>query len=63
MPLAYDPLWWSAVFPLGMYAVGTDKMAAALSLGFLGVITHFFFWLALAAWLLTSAAMVRARVA
>jgi tellurite resistance protein TehA-like permease len=61
VPLAYDALWWSAVFPLGMYAVGTDKMAAALGLDFLDAIPQIVFWLALTAWLATFAAMIRGR--
>jgi tellurite resistance protein TehA-like permease len=58
-PLTYDPLYWGAVFPLGMYAVATYRMARAMSLGFLDFIPHIFFWVALAAWLLAFAAMAR----
>jgi tellurite resistance protein TehA-like permease len=59
LPLTYDPLYWGAVFPLGMYAVGTLKMAAAMKLGFLDFIPHAFFWIALAAWVLTFAGLAR----
>ena len=34
-PLRYDPLYWSAVFPLGMYAASTFEMAHAMDLPFL----------------------------
>jgi tellurite resistance protein TehA-like permease len=57
--LEYDPLYWGAVFPLGMYAVGTFKMAEALRLSFLDFIPHAFFWIGLAAWLLTAFGLVR----
>jgi tellurite resistance protein TehA-like permease len=59
LPLEYDPLYWGAVFPLGMYAVGTFKMADAMTLGFLDFIPDVFFWIALAVWLLTFAGLVR----
>jgi tellurite resistance protein TehA-like permease len=49
-PLAYDPLYWGAVFPLGMYAAATHYMSAALGLEFLSSIPPVFFWIALAAW-------------
>jgi tellurite resistance protein TehA-like permease len=49
-PLQYDPLWWGAVFPLGMYAAGTDEMIEAMGLHFLAFVPPLFFWLGLAAW-------------
>jgi tellurite resistance protein TehA-like permease len=58
-PLVYDTLYWGAVFPLGMYAVATYRMAHAMSLEFLDFIPHVFFWIALAAWLLAFAGMAR----
>jgi tellurite resistance protein TehA-like permease len=48
-PLEYDPLYWGAVFPLGMYASSTHEMAAALGFHFLDFIPVSFFYLALAA--------------
>jgi len=33
-PLRYDPLYWGAVFPLGMYAAGTHQMIRAMGSGF-----------------------------
>jgi tellurite resistance protein TehA-like permease len=59
LPLEYDPLYWGAVFPLGMYAVATFRMADAMSLEFLDFIPHVFFWIGLGAWLLAFVGMVR----
>jgi tellurite resistance protein TehA-like permease len=59
LPFEYDPLYWGAVFPLGMYGVATFDMADAMSLGFLDVIPHVFFWVGLGAWLVAFVGMVR----
>ncbi|EBA00363.1 tellurite resistance/C4-dicarboxylate transporter family protein [Marinobacter sp. ELB17] len=58
-PLEYDPLYWGAVFPLGMYAASTHEMAAALGFHFLDFIPISFFYLALAAWAVTFVGLVR----
>jgi tellurite resistance protein TehA-like permease len=58
-PLAYDPLYWGAVFPLGMYAVSTRELAAAMQLDFLAWVPGLFFWIALAAWTATFAGLLR----
>lgn len=49
-PLRYDPLYWGAVFPLGMYAASTQHMTMALSLPFLGFLPWVFMVVALMAW-------------
>jgi tellurite resistance protein TehA-like permease len=51
-PLRYDPLYWGAVFPVGMYAVATRQMAEALDLPFLATFPKVFFAAALAMWTL-----------
>jgi tellurite resistance protein TehA-like permease len=51
-PLRYDPLYWGAVFPLGMYTVATKQMATALELPFLAPLPPAVFVVALAAWTL-----------
>ena len=56
-PLRYDPLYWGAVFPLGMYTVATRQMAAALDLPFLGRLPPVMFAAALLAWALAFAGL------
>jgi tellurite resistance protein TehA-like permease len=57
--LRYDPLYWGAVFPLGMYAVATSRLAAGLDLPFLVPLSRVFVFLALAAWTVTFMGLVR----
>jgi tellurite resistance protein TehA-like permease len=52
-PLRYDPLYWGAVFPLGMYAASTWEMNEAMGFTFLGAVPIIFFYAAMAAWSLT----------
>lgn len=52
-PLKYDPLYWGAVFPLGMYSACTYELAMALQLEFLTYLPKIFFAIALLAWSLT----------
>ena len=59
LPFEYDPQYWGAVFPLGMYAVATYKMAETLNLDFLDSIPRVFLGLALIAWLATFAGLLR----
>lgn len=59
-PLIYDPLYWGAVFPLGMYTVSTREMAWAMRLDFLEPLPRVFIVVALAAWGLTFSGMLRA---
>ena len=49
-PLRYDPLYWGAVFPLGMYTACTFQMAKAMHLDFLLAVPRFLIYIALSAW-------------
>jgi tellurite resistance protein TehA-like permease len=57
-PLTYDPLYWGAVFPLGMYSVATHELTHAMGFQFLGFVPPIFLWAALVAWLATCAGLL-----
>ena len=58
-PLRYDPLYWGAVFPLGMYTACTFRLAAVIDAPFLSIVPRTFLFVSLAAWTLTMIGMVR----
>ena len=49
-PLRYDPLYWGAVFPLGMYTVCTFRLAAMIDEPALLIVPQLFLYVALGAW-------------
>ncbi len=49
-PLKYDPLYWGAVFPLGMYAASTNQMIEAMDFDFLRFLPPVFLYIVLVAW-------------
>lgn len=57
-PIRYDPLYWGAVFPLGMYAACTLRLSQAINAPYLAVIPRWFIFVALAAWVLTFLGLV-----
>jgi tellurite resistance protein TehA-like permease len=54
--LQFTGAWWSLVFPLGMYSVATDAMAAEVSVRPMQTISLVFFWDAFAVWLIVAVA-------
>ena len=59
-PLRYDPLYWGAVFPLGMYTACTVRLADVLDdSAFLMPIPRAFIYVAYAAWLVTFIGLLR----
>jgi tellurite resistance protein TehA-like permease len=58
-PLRYDPLYWGAVFPLGMYAACTFRLTKVMSAESLMFIPRGFIYIALAAWALTLLGLIR----
>jgi tellurite resistance protein TehA-like permease len=61
-PLRYDPLYWGAVFPLGMYTVCTFRLAYVLDAPVLLVIPHTFIYISLLAWFLTMIGLTRSLI-
>jgi tellurite resistance protein TehA-like permease len=53
-PLRYEPAYWGAVFPLGMYSAATHQMTVVLGLRFLAPLARGFFFVAMPAWLLAA---------
>jgi tellurite resistance protein TehA-like permease len=54
-PLAYDPLYWGMVFPLGMYTVCTLQLSKAIAFDPLMIIPRYFVFVAMLAWLIVFA--------
>lgn len=59
IPLRYEPVLWSFVFPLGMYAVASAKLGLAAEFPPLQWISLIMIWVAFTAWLMVLVGMVR----
>jgi tellurite resistance protein TehA-like permease len=57
-PFRYDPLYWGAVFPLGMYTAATARLAKAVDAPYLWSIPRVSIFVALAAWTVVLGGMI-----
>lgn len=61
--LHYERAWWSAVFPLGMYATASWATGAGPGMARLATISLVFFWVAFTAWVLVAMGLIHSGVA
>jgi tellurite resistance protein TehA-like permease len=62
VPLAYEPLHWGGVFPLGMYSVATYHVAEIMAAPFLLPLSWLFMVVAVLAWAATFAGLIDSRL-
>ncbi|MDN5838463.1 MAG: tellurite resistance/C4-dicarboxylate transporter family protein [Yaniella sp.] len=62
VPLVYEPGLWSIVFPLGMYSVAGIYLGRVNQLPIVEAVGTAWMWVAVTAWIITFAAMLRAIV-
>ncbi len=60
VPLAYTPMLWSLVFPLGMYALASLRLSLAADFAPLRMISRGMIWVALACWAATAVGLALA---
>ncbi len=59
-PLAYTPLFWSLVFPLGMFALASARLSLASDFTLLRDVSYVMVWISLIAWIATAFGLVAA---
>ena len=59
VPYEYEPALWSMVFPLGMYAVASERLGQAAEFPPMIWIAQLMIWIAIAAWVLVMAGMLK----
>jgi tellurite resistance protein TehA-like permease len=57
--LTYTPMFWSLVFPLGMYAAASRRLSLAADFPPLHTLSHVMVFIALAAWIATAIGLAR----
>ena len=60
IPLAYTPMYWSLVFPLGMFGLASLRLSLAADFPPLRAISQAMVWVALIAWTVTFTAFLAA---
>jgi tellurite resistance protein TehA-like permease len=58
VPFSYTPMFWSMVFPLGMYALASLRLSLAADFAPLRTVSLAMVWIALAVWTLTAWGLV-----
>lgn len=53
LPIKYDPSFWGAVFPLGMYSLAGEKLSVIYDQPMVAWMAAGFWWIALGAWCAT----------
>jgi tellurite resistance protein TehA-like permease len=61
--LRYHGVWWSGMFPIGMYSAASSATAHTLRLPALATISLVFFWIAFAIWTILALGLVHTSLA
>ncbi len=61
--IRYHPMYWSLVFPLGMYSVASHRLSLAADFPPLRLAARAMMWVGLSAWAIVAAGLVRRLVA